>query len=274
MTAFLLSKINKFWKPNARDPKYTNPLYASPLFDPQRLAMLNGSNIPRHIAIIPDGNRRWAKKKAMNIITGHRKGADNLISTVKAAKELGIKTVTFYLFSTENWNRPETEIHALMALLERFLIEQRQPMLDNNVRFHTIGNLSKLSPHINQLIEDTKNATAQCDKINMVAALNYGARDEITRAFQRLLADCLEKKISQEEICEQLIAQYLDTAPWPDPDLLIRTSGERRMSNFLLWQLSYGEIYAADRLWPDFVANDLLDAVLYYQSRNRRFGGE
>lgn len=160
-----------------------------------------------------------------------------------------------------------------MWLLETFLIEQRQAMIDEGIRFHTIGDLTKLSDRINKTIEDSRQATAHCCDINMIAGLNYGGRDELKRAFKAMLEDFEQQKICKEDVSESLISRYLDTAPWSDPDLMIRTSGERRVSNFLLWQISYSEIYIADVLWPEFKPQHLYEALLYYQSREKRLGG-
>lgn len=246
----------------------------SAIFSPTDLAPLNQTRIPRHIAIIPDGNRRWAKHHGKIIQGGHRAGANIIIDTVKAAKEIGVKTVTFYLFSTENWSRPKTEIAALMWLLKEFLINQCQEMLAHGVKLNTIGNLSAFAPDVREVIEKTREKTAHCDEIDMVLALNYGARDEIRRAVQKVIDGALEGNTAREEITEASIAKHLDTAPWGDPELLIRTSGEMRISNFLLWQLSYTELYVTDVLWPDFRPHHLLEAVIDFQQRDRRLGGK
>lgn len=244
-----------------------------PYFSEDQLVGLEKAKVPAHIAIIPDGNRRWAKSRKFDISQGHQKGADNLITIVKAAKELGIKSIVFYLFSTENWLRDSVEVQALLWLMELFLVEQRQPMVQNNIKFHTIGNLNRFSDRIKRTIEETKTATADCNGIDMIAALNYGARDEITRSIKKLIDEFQEGRIVKEDITEHLITQYLDTAAWPDPELLIRTSGENRISNFLLWQISYSELYVADIFWPEFTPHHLLDAIRYYQNRDRRLGG-
>lgn len=245
---------------------------AEKMYSDTQISLLDKTQIPRHIAIIPDGNRRWAKQKQSLAESGHREGADTIMDTVKASKELGIKVVTIYLFSTENWNRPQEEIAGLMWLLQCYLIEQKQTMVDNQIRLQTIGDLSRLPPSVMESIEDTKNATKDCDKIEMVFALNYGGRDDIRRGVQALIKDVQGGKI-HEEISEALISSYLDTAPWGDPDLLIRTSGELRISNFLLWQISYAEIFIIDILWPDFNSEHLLTALLDFQQRHRRLGG-
>lgn len=245
----------------------------TPIFTAEELQMLDRSAIPRHVAIIPDGNRRWARKQASCVAEGHREGADTLTTIVRAAKELGIPTITFYLFSMENRSRNPEEINALMWLLETFLIDQRESMIEAGVRLHSIGDISGLPASPLKTLTESMEATSHCDKINMVMALNYGSRDEIKRAFHAMLSDIEKGKLSKGDITESLISSYLDTSPWPDPDLFIRSSGESRISNFLLWQLSYSEIYITDVLWPDFRPRDLFNALLYYQTRERRFGG-
>jgi len=243
------------------------------IFTSQEKASLDPMHIPRHVAIIPDGNRRWAKKQEGSSEQGHRAGADALMEIVKAARELGIRALTFYLFSTENWNRSEEEINALMWLLEGFLYDQCAEMQAHQVRLKTIGNLSIFPENILKAIDSTSKATAHCTDIEMILALNYGGRDEIRRAIHRLLDDFNSQKMQKEEVTESLISRYLDTAPWGDPDLLIRTSGELRISNFLLWQLSYTEIYVTNTLWPDFTPRDFLEAIADFQKRDRRLGG-
>jgi undecaprenyl diphosphate synthase len=238
----------------------------------EQLAALNKSRIPRHVAIIPDGNRRWAKKLTMQIEEGHREGADSFIPITKAAKQLGIRALTFYLFSTENWTRSSDEV-ALMWLFEEFLIENREEMLAEGVCFHAIGNLDQLSESLQRTLKETIEITKNCTDIDLIAALNYGSRDELKRTFKAILEDCLSGKIHADMVTETMIASYLDTAPWGDPQLLIRTSGETRLSNFLLWQLSYAELYLTDVLWPDFKPENLWEAVLYYQSKEKRLGG-
>lgn len=234
---------------------------------------LDPHTIPTHVAIIPDGNRRWAKRKAAQTADGHREGGDNLIPIVRAAGQMGIKVMTLYLFSTENWTRDSEEVETLMALQESFLHEQQQTMIDEGVRFHTIGDLKRLPLSFQRAIQTCKEATAHCKKIDMIAALNYGARDEICRAVKRLIQEAKQGILNSEEVTEPLLSSYLDTAAWSDPELLIRSSGEMRLSNFLLWQLSYSEIYVTDVLWPDFRPSHLVDAVKFYQTRQRRLGG-
>lgn len=229
--------------------------------------------VPRHIAIIPDGNRRWARRQAESVAHGHSEGAGNLMHIVRAAHAMGVKVMTFYMFSTENWTRAEEEVQTLMLLLEQYLIEQKQPMIDEGVRFNTIGDLSCLTSRAQELIAEVKSATSSGKSIDVVAALNYGSRDELRRAFQKIHEDILIGKMKSEQLDEQIISSYLDTAHWPDPDLMIRCSGEFRLSNFLLWQLSYSEVYITDVLWPDFTPLHLQEAVQAYQGRERRLGG-
>jgi len=238
----------------------------------QQLSRLDRTRIPKHVAIIPDGNRRWARDRKEFALFGHQAGANTLIEMVKAGKELGIKAMTFYLFSTENWNRSQEEIIALMWLLEDFLRKRCEEMKQHGVRLMTIGNLQALSPEVRLAIEETKQSTADCNSIDMIFALNYGGRDDLRRAFQKII-DKYKGNITCEDLTENLISQHLDTAPWGDPDLLIRTSGEMRLSNFLLWQLSYSEIHVTEALWPDFSHEDLLTAIQDFQKRDRRLGG-
>jgi undecaprenyl diphosphate synthase len=247
--------------------------HASGIYSAKQLQNLDRTRIPAHLAIIPDGNRRWAKKQNVSVLQGHQTGADNLLEIVKAAKELGIKAVTFYAFSTENWLRDALEIRALMWLLESYLIQKRPVMLEHEVRFHGIGDRSRFSQAVQKALKETESITSSCTGIDMIMALNYGGRDELRRAMTGMLTDYEKQVFSKEDVTENLISRYLDTAKWPDPDLLIRTSGEKRISNFLLWQLSYSEIFISDILWPDFDSEQLLEAILNFQQRQRRLGG-
>lgn len=242
-------------------------------FHPSQLARLDKAKIPKHIAIIPDGNRRWAKKRLSSIQEGHREGADTLMEIVKAAKELEIEKITFYSFSTENWNRAEDEVTALMLLFTTYLMEQCDEMIQCGIRLETIGDASGLPPYLLQTISETKRATKECHDITLILALNYGSRDEICRAFKEMLEDYDRKQLKKEDVNERTISRYLDTGEWCDPELLIRTSGELRVSNFLLWQISYAEIHAAPVLWPDFTPQHLIEALVDYQGRQRRWGG-
>lgn len=234
-----------------------------------QLKNLDLNKIPKHIAMILDGNRRWARAKEKGkAIEGHRTGANVLIDVLKAAKELGIKYMTLYTFSTENWMRDPAEVLGLIWLSETYIREQTPEMVKNQIRFHTIGDISKFPDSLQEAIQEAKLLTRDCTGMQVISAMNYGARDEIRRAVSRIIGD----KVPSESITEDLIASYLDTAPFPDPELLIRTGGEDRISNFLLWQLSYAEFYTSETLWPEFSPAALLEAVFDYQKRERRLG--
>ncbi|MGA8164056.1 MAG: polyprenyl diphosphate synthase [Waddliaceae bacterium] len=243
------------------------------LFSSEDLQKLDPLRIPKHVALIPDGNRRWAKTHNIFPEEGHRIGTESVKEIIRAGRQIGIKVLTFYIFSTENWNRPKREIKALMYLLERMLISQKEDMMANGIRFLTIGNLSPFPQRIKDLVEETQNATRRCRNVDVVFALNYGGRDDICRAFQKILHHYDEDQLPQEKVTETLIASYLDTAKWGDPDLVIRTGGEQRISNFLLWQISYAEVFFTNDYWPDFRAAQLLEAIDYFQRRERRRGG-
>jgi len=235
--------------------------------------LVDMTRIPAHIAIIPDGNRRWAKQQGHPFRLGHEAGATRLIEIVIAAKKLGVKTVTFYLFSTENWSRSAVEISALMWLLKAFCRNHADGMKKEGVRLKTIGVLDALPNDVQQVIAETIEYTKIGNHINMVLGLNYGGRDDIARAVKRIVDKCRDENLPSSDINEALIATHLDTAPWGDPDLLIRSGGEKRVSNFLLWQISYSELYITDALWPDFTPQHLHKAIADYQKRERRLGG-
>lgn len=231
------------------------------------------ADVPRHVAIIPDGNRRWAKKQSLkDLMRGHWAGASNLTKIVEAASDMGIKVLTVYSFSTENWQRPKIETNTLFNIFERYLRENRPKMVSEGVRFHTIGDLSPFPDKLKKEIATSREQTANGTTLDLVLAMNYGARDEIKRAMISMGRAVQKGELDPRKICEKMIASHLDTHPFGDPDLLIRTSGELRVSNFLLWQLAYTEMYVTDVLWPDFTSRDLLDAVLDFQKRNRRLG--
>lgn len=230
------------------------------------------SGVPRHIAIIMDGNRRWAKERGLPPAMGHWEGAEVLTEVLRAASAVGVQTVTVYAFSTENWKRSQAEVEALMQVLQTYLIRKREEMVEDGVRLDAIGDLSRLPESVRTAFEETKQFTAHCNKINFVLAMNYGARDELCRVFTKLLKSCQTGEISPDAVTEDLISSCLDTKVWGDPELLIRTSGEQRLSNFLLWQISYAEIYVADVLWPDFTPEHLLGAIAAYQKRQKRGG--
>lgn len=229
-------------------------------------------HIPSHVAIIMDGNRRWAKKKDLPLFAGHLAGADRLTQIVEDASDLGIKILTVFAFSTENWQRPLEEVSVLFELLESYLKGETPAMIKKGVRLGVVGDIKKFPERLIRVIEETCLATSSGSKMDLVLALNYGGRDEIRRAAVQIVDACMEGHIKREEITEQTVAQFLDTAKWADPELLIRTSGEVRLSNFLLWQLSYAEMYVTDVLWPDFTKKDLVAALCHYQQRQRRLG--
>ncbi len=237
------------------------------------LSLLDFQKSPRHIAIIMDGNRRWAKQRGLPPMLGHWEGAEVLTDVVRAASDMGVKTLTVYSFSTENWLRPEPEIQGLMNIFELYLIRKREQMVQDGVRLDAIGDLDRLPDAVQKAFYDTKKATAHCHKINLVLAMNYGGRDEIRRAVKKIANLHKQGELSEDQITEELIASQLDTAPFGDPELLIRTSGELRISNFLLWQISYSELYTTNVLWPDFSPKTLFEAILAYQARSRRKGG-
>jgi len=235
--------------------------------------METGRKIPQHIAIILDGNGRWAKAKGMPRNYGHTAGARNVETVCQAAHDLGVKYVTMYAFSTENWNRPEGEVEALMKLLESYLKNCIKTADKNNMRVRVIGDTTRLSDRFQERIRELEAASAKNDGLNLQIAINYGSRDEMTRAMRRMSEDVAAGKRKPEEITESVFEEYLDTAGIPDPDLLIRTSGELRLSNFLLWQLAYSEFYFTDVPWPDFHKEELERAIEAYNKRDRRFGG-
>lgn len=229
--------------------------------------------IPQHIAIILDGNGRWAKAKGMPRNYGHTMGAKNVEVVCQAAYELGVKYVTMYAFSTENWNRPDGEVEALMKLLESYLKNCIRTADKNNMRVRVIGDTSRLSEKFQKQIVELEKASAKNDGLNLQIAINYGSRDEMIRGMRRMCEDVKSGKYNPQDISESLFEKYLDTAGIPDPDLLIRTSGEQRLSNYLLWQLAYSEFYFTDVPWPDFHKEELMQAIEAYNNRDRRFGG-
>lgn len=228
--------------------------------------------LPWHIAIIMDGNGRWAQQHAMGRIAGHKKGAEAVRLTVRACREIGIKVLTLYAFSTENWLRPSGEVKALMRLLEEYLRSEIQEMLENGIRLTTIGDTEALKKPMKTILKETIAKTAHNHDMILNLALNYGGRDEIVGAVKDLLNDIRRGTLADQEVTKDLFSRYLDTAGLPDPDLLIRTSGEYRISNFLLWQSAYTEFYFTDVLWPDFNRDELFLAITEYQRRERRFG--
>lgn len=236
---------------------------------------LNGKvlQIPEHVAIILDGNGRWAKKHFMPRNVGHSQGAKVVEQICEDAWDIGIKYLTVYAFSTENWKRPEKEVKALMKLLRRYLIDCIERTSKNNMRVRVIGEKSRLDDDIRSSIDELERVSSVNTGLNFTIALNYGSRDEMIRAMQGIAEDCRQGRLEPEEITEELFSGRLDTRELPDPDLMIRTSGEQRLSNWLLWQLAYTEFYFTDVLWPDFNKKELIRAVEYYNTRDRRYGG-
>lgn len=230
-------------------------------------------NVPNHIAIILDGNGRWAKSKGMPRNYGHTVGAKNVEVICEEAYNLGVKYLTLYAFSTENWNRSKNEVDALMKLLKNYLKTCLKRANSNNMRVCVLGDISRLEEDFQKKIIELEEATKNNTGLNLQIALNYGSRDEILRAFKKMLTDYENKKLSMTEITEETFSEYLDTKGIPDPDLLIRTSGEQRLSNYLLWQLAYSEFYFTPVPWPDFSKEELIKAIEAYESRDRRYGG-
>ncbi len=230
-------------------------------------------NVPQHIAIILDGNGRWAKAKGMPRNYGHAQGSKNVERICEDAYKMGVKYLTVYAFSTENWSRPKSEVDALMKLLRNYMKTCLKTAEKNRMKVRVLGDKSGLDDDIRTRIEELEAATVNNDGLNFQIALNYGSRDEMLRAIRRLAKDCEEGKVKSEDITEKVFEGYLDTHDIPDPDLLIRTSGELRLSNYLLWQLAYTEFYFTDVLWPDFTKEELQKAIEHYNKRDRRFGG-
>ncbi|HTU34442.1 MAG TPA: isoprenyl transferase [Candidatus Acidoferrum sp.] len=261
-----------------KNEQSTNALETRP-FKPENreekelFAKLDFARLPQHVATIMDGNGRWAQKRHLPRIAGHRAGINAARSVITACAELKIPYLTLYAFSVENWRRPQTEVDFLMRLLREYLKRELPVMHKNNIRFHVIGRESELSPAVRKDLDDAKQITAQNTGMNLMIALNYGGRAELVDAFNALLDDIRAEGVSGFRADEQVISDHLYTAGIPDPDLLIRTSGEVRISNFLLWQIAYAEIYVTETLWPDFSRARLLEALLDYQKRERRYGG-
>ena len=241
-------------------------------FQSDQLKQLSQRPIPRHIAVIPDGNRRWARERGLPSLEGHRAGMNAVMRLVRAAQELGIKQLTLYGFSTENWTRPQEEIIPMLLLIAGYLIQERADMVANGIRLRAIGDLVSLPQFLQDTLQDSIQATRQGIDFDLVLALNYGARNELCRAFKRILTDMEQGVRLKQDLSEAMVADYLDTAGLSDPDLLIRTSGEFRLSNFMLWQSAYAEFLVLDLLWPDFTPDTLLHAVKAYQVRERRAG--
>ena len=233
---------------------------------------LNPDKLPQHVAIIMDGNGRWAKRRGLTRIVGHQKGIESVKDVVKMSRELGIKWLTLYAFSEENWKRPQYEIKALMNLLTRYLTTELKEMLNNGIRLLSIGQTEKLPPEVQRILWQTIEKTAHNKEMNLTLALSYGGRQEIVWAVKNMLKDMEKATLNIKQITEERLSRYLYTSNIPDPDLLIRTSGEYTISNFLLWQIAYTEIFISPILWPDFHRERYMEALLDYQKRERRFG--
>ncbi len=236
------------------------------------MSNIDPEKLPKHVAVIMDGNGRWAKKRALNRIHGHEKGVNSVRDIVKTSREIGIPWLTLYAFSEENWKRPKHEVDALMGLLKRFLKSELGEMLENGIRFQTIGRTGKLPEDVQNLLSETSEKTSQNRDMVLTLALSYGGRQEIFDAVKKISHRIESENLRSKEITEQIISDSLYTAGMPDPDLLIRTSGEYRISNFLLWQIAYAEIYVTPTLWPDFRKEEYLLAIEAFQKRERRFG--
>jgi len=233
---------------------------------------LNPEKLPAHVAIIMDGNGRWAKKRLMNRIKGHEKGSKTVRSIVTAARELGIGMLTLYAFSTENWARPQVEVKALMVLLKRFLISERDELMARGVRLNILGQMEKLPEDIREEAMKTVGMTQSNQGMALNLALSYGSRQEICAGVQALAREIKAGRIQPHEITEEMISDHLYTRQMPDPDLIIRTSGEFRLSNFMMWQAAYSELFITDTLWPDFTREEFIEILINFQERDRRFG--
>lgn len=229
--------------------------------------------IPAHVAVIMDGNGRWAKKRGLPRVEGHRKGVESVRAIVRAAGECGVKYLTLYAFSVENWNRPKDEVDTLMKYLARFLKNEIGELTRNNVRLEAIGQIWRLPEFVQEQLAKTKAALARNNGLTLILALSYGGRTEIVEAARAIAEEAKAGRLEPAEINERVMSEHLYTRHWPDPDLLIRTSGEMRVSNFLLWQISYAELVVTPTLWPEFRKAELVEALEEYGRRNRRFGG-
>lgn len=229
--------------------------------------------VPKHIGIIMDGNGRWAKKRLLPRVLGHKQGAKALDKLLNDAKGLGVEHITVYAFSTENWKRAEDEVSGIMGILREYINKYFRDYANSDFRVDSIGDLSALAPDLQRDIAELKEVSKDRTGIHLTIAMNYGGRDEIKRAVQKIAQEIKDGKIEPEDITEDLISNHLDSAGTPDPELIIRTSGELRTSNFLMWQSAYSEYYITEKLWPDFNIDDFKEAISNYQNRDRRFGG-
>ena len=253
-------------------PLATGSLTKEKLSEQQLIALVDKSRLPQHVAIIMDGNGRWAEMRGLPRIAGHWEGIQSVREVVTASRDLGLHALTIYAFSQENWQRPQEEISELMTLLSKYLIKELPTMMKNGIRFLTIGRIERLPRSIIGQITKTEAATQKNDKMVLAVALSYSGRSEIVDAVRKILEDCQQGNLKADEVDETCFERYLSTSGLPDPDLMIRTSGETRISNFLLWQAAYTELYFTRTLWPDFRKIDFLQALLDFQHRERRFG--
>ena len=233
---------------------------------------IDEDKLPKHIAIIMDGNGRWAEKRLLNRIAGHRVGIKRAKEAIRCCTELGIQALTLYAFSAENWKRPKREIKTLMTLMKRFLRAEGENLVKNNIRLNIIGNIEDLPNDVSEVLKEFILKTRKNTGMILNAALSYSGRNEIIRAVKKIAGDVKKGKLTKGQINEETFSRYLFTSGVPDPDLLIRTSGEFRISNFLIWQMAYTELYVTDILWPDFKKKDLINAIINYQQRERRYG--
>ncbi len=235
-------------------------------------AQLDAARLPRHVAIIMDGNGRWATSRGLPRVMGHRAGIKSVRAVVEAAREIGVEVLTLYAFSVENWKRSQREVNTLMRLLDEYLRRELENLMKNAVRLNVLGDLEGLPERVRGHLKAVMDKTKQNKRLLLNLALNYGARSEILQAVRRVAEEVKKGKLQVDDLSEETFKRYLYTDGQPDPDLLIRTSGERRISNFLLWQISYAELYWTPALWPDFGKEDFVEALLEYQRRDRRFG--
>ena len=240
---------------------------------PQNASLLEGIVLPKHVGIIMDGNGRWAKQRGLPRKAGHREGAQTFRTITRYCSEIGIEYLTVYAFSTENWKRPEDEVGALMGLFKSYLKEALEDFKDDDIVVRFIGDKGGFSPELQELMRENEESSKNRDGMVLNIAMNYGSRDEIVRAVKQISADVKSGRLSEDDVNEQLISDYLYTAGQPDPDLIIRPSGEYRISNFMLWQAAYTEFVIMNKLWPDFTKEDLNEALAVYAQRNRRYGG-
>ncbi|MDP2644860.1 MAG: isoprenyl transferase [Desulfobacterales bacterium] len=233
---------------------------------------LDPARLPHHVAIIMDGNGRWATRRLLNRINGHQQGADTVRTIIRTSREAGISILTLYAFSTENWERPQIEVNALMDLLKKFLKSEQQELMDNHIRLNAIGQINRLPDDVRQTLHETMTLTRENNAMLLNLALSYGGRSEIVKMVRDIARKSVQGEIDPESITSECIQEHLYTRGIPDPDLLIRTSGEMRISNFLLWQIAYAEIYITETLWPDFSKDEFIQIIKDYQQRDRRFG--